>query len=627
MRKFDRQHCFKFIVLIFFIFFSTLNIQSQDLKLDYCDDDGYLTFDIDWINEYVKENLNVNNTFSEKVLISTSKGNIIAINDPSTNPTKETICNLNGKHGSFLDIAVNSDQEIFVNNSAIYSVDDNCSVTNYPYSIITNALSFDDLDNLYIGSHYTSTVYRATVGNQQLNNLTAWHNFNTGSSGGDFVLLGDKMYISWRLASDNFRLYEVTVDTNRNYISHVDLGKLPSDTYGLASELGKLYGITPYKLFEIDPVNVTTTDIITNSNSTDLWYGAAGFHEAISYTSSVHLTLTDAQNGVNELVGEWQNSVIGGQILYIRIEDSSDGSYETYTLELNINISPFVNSITNLESCYSSELSIFDLNLVIQEIDPLGISNYSFEFYDENPSNNIFAIPLSTLYQSVAIEETLYVKIEDISSGCSSVYDFKIINNEIPILLPLSSIDNSPTLLELCHLDEQNNLYFNLDDIQEKIILSNEEDIEVSYYLTEDDATNEVNSLASKYYLNTQQEEIFLRVVTKDGCYSISNFYLQSNCIEGIETLVNVVFPDFFTPNGDGINDFWNISEAPEIIMRESMIYIYDRFGKELYSFTPISSKGWDGTYYGNNVISNDYWYQIITESGLKKVGHFSLLR
>lgn len=46
------------------------------------------------------------------------------------------------------------------------------------------------------------------------------------------------MYVARREGSSNFRLYEVTYDSNFNYESHIDIGALKGDTFRLASELG-----------------------------------------------------------------------------------------------------------------------------------------------------------------------------------------------------------------------------------------------------------------------------------------------------------------------------------------------------------------------------------------------------
>ena len=72
-------------------------------------------------------------------------------------------------------------------------------------------------------------------------------------------------------------------------------------------------------------------------------------------------------------------------------------------------------------------------------------------------------------------------------------------------------------------------------------------------------------------------------------------------------------YPRFFTPNGDGINDYWSIYGQDGIPI--SQIYIFDRFGKLIKQLDP-DGLGWDGTYNGNPVPATDYWFKIIYIEG-----------
>jgi len=87
-------------------------------------------------------------------------------------------------------------------------------------------------------------------------------------------------------------------------------------------------------------------------------------------------------------------------------------------------------------------------------------------------------------------------------------------------------------------------------------------------------------------------------------------------------------YPKFFTPNGDGYNDTWNI---PDLLPSNphAAIFIFDRYGKLLKEITP-SSKGWDGMYNGQPIPASDYWFTVqYSEKGNPKVfkSHFSLKR
>ncbi|UMY66726.1 MULTISPECIES: choice-of-anchor L domain-containing protein [unclassified Flavobacterium] len=88
-----------------------------------------------------------------------------------------------------------------------------------------------------------------------------------------------------------------------------------------------------------------------------------------------------------------------------------------------------------------------------------------------------------------------------------------------------------------------------------------------------------------------------------------------------------VDYPKYFTPNGDGIHDTWNIpvlSGQPN-----AKIYIFDRSGKFLKQLYPTGT-GWDGTFNGNPMPADDYWFVVkYEETGLNKEfrAHFTLKR
>jgi gliding motility-associated-like protein len=95
-----------------------------------------------------------------------------------------------------------------------------------------------------------------------------------------------------------------------------------------------------------------------------------------------------------------------------------------------------------------------------------------------------------------------------------------------------------------------------------------------------------------------------------------------------VQTTFRVVnYPKFFTPNGDGYNDTWNIFEIAD--QPDSFIYIFDRYGKLLKQIS-TQGIGWDGKYNGAELPSDDYWFKVFyKEKGESKEfrSHFSLKR
>lgn len=78
--------------------------------------------------------------------------------------------------------------------------------------------------------------------------------------------------------------------------------------------------------------------------------------------------------------------------------------------------------------------------------------------------------------------------------------------------------------------------------------------------------------------------------------------------------------------------DTWKIKGANKIFYPNSSMNIFNRFGT-LVAQIPIDSQGWDGTYNGKTLSSDDYWFSIqlipadTSKPPILKKGHFSLLR
>jgi len=89
---------------------------------------------------------------------------------------------------------------------------------------------------------------------------------------------------------------------------------------------------------------------------------------------------------------------------------------------------------------------------------------------------------------------------------------------------------------------------------------------------------------------------------------------------------VKVAFeiPNTFTPNGDGINDKWDI---PALIKYpDCLISVYNRFGTMVYQ-----SKGynqpWAGTCQGIPLAAGVYYYVVETDKNNKLSGSVTIIR
>lgn len=113
----------------------------------------------------------------------------------------------------------------------------------------------------------------------------------------------------------------------------------------------------------------------------------------------------------------------------------------------------------------------------------------------------------------------------------------------------------------------------------------------------------------------------------KPGVHTVSarDIYGCGSLTSGSFRLIG--YARFFTPNGDGYNDTWNVINDAQISIYK--VLIYDRFGKLLKQLDPRGG-GWDGTFNGAAMPADDYWFVVDlrdknTGETSEFSGHFTL--
>ena len=123
--------------------------------------------------------------------------------------------------------------------------------------------------------------------------------------------------------------------------------------------------------------------------------------------------------------------------------------------------------------------------------------------------------------------------------------------------------------------------------------------------------------------VNWQENTTYYVTVTPENEITSALGCTQTSFTTIRDEASNQDIPNFFTPNNDQVNDYWQVKNINSSV---KVIYIYDRFGKLLHILDPLS-QGWDGTYAGKKMPSTDYWYQIEFLDGRIVNGHFSLIQ
>ncbi len=156
------------------------------------------------------------------------------------------------------------------------------------------------------------------------------------------------------------------------------------------------------------------------------------------------------------------------------------------------------------------------------------------------------------------------------------------------------------------------------------------ETAEISYELLGTPENYEVLITANgqgdyEYALNTSgfQDENRFRVTAAQNTIFVQD---KNGC--GLTSLDFQVmqFPEFFTPNNDGYNDVWRVDGPAEQKFQILKIEIFNRYGKPLSTLFQ-DQLSWDGTYKGQNLPSDDYWFLVEFRDGQSYTDHFTLKR
>jgi gliding motility-associated-like protein len=262
------------------------------------------------------------------------------------------------------------------------------------------------------------------------------------------------------------------------------------------------------------------------------------------------------------------NLTLGTSIFYVRI-DSPNTCFQVVTLTLELVSKPII-PINDIEPlCEGNSITLNAGN------------NYDSYTWSTGEISQTITITQSGSYSVIVSENHGAI-------SCTSTKNFVVVNSNIATIQEIISsdwTDNNNTITVLLQSNSQGNYEYSLNGI----------DFQSSNIFTD---------------LEAGEYTVFVR--DKNGCGIVSQeFYL-------------LMYPKFFTPNGDGYNDFWKIKfseNEPNLSIK-----IFDRYGK-LLKVMEANSIGWDGKYLGKEVTSSDYWFVVTRENGKEYKGHFSLKR
>ena len=431
-------------------------------------------------------------------------------------------------------------------------------------------------------------------------------------------------------------------------------------------EDGNPDGITEFNLHEAD-------DIITFGNSS-------------LYTITYYESFADADLPANEVdASPFVNDLIN--VVYARVE-TTDGCHSVSTVNLQVSTTSFPpNYFEELNSCDDDGISDgfheFDLTSVSQQfIDqfPTG-QNLSVSYYynqqDAQLEQNEILNTTNYINQT-PFAETLYVRVESDDNGdCFGIGPNLNLNvyplptfevyppedlclGEETALLEVYNADGDYSYQwlnsagDIIGTDESINVYsggvYSVTAISSQGCVSNPvdviveessiaqigyEDVTITNFTSNNTITIDnsgINLGVGDYEFALdhglyQDEPLFENIPAGEHLISVRD---KNGC--GVATLqINVMgFPKFFTPNGDGYHDTWNIIGFNGEFTEASNVRIFDRYGKLIKQISLYGS-GWNGIFNDSFMQNDDYWYvaTLISFDGNTQIitGHFTLKR
>lgn len=284
-------------------------------------------------------------------------------------------------------------------------------------------------------------------------------------------------------------------------------------------------------------------------------------------TITYHLNQSDADSG-NNPISEIYENVTNPQTIYARmIHNTLDICYETTSFQLKVGFTPQLGPDEFITICEDSYL-LLSAN-----------SGYSSYLWSSGETTREIVVNTSGVF-------SVNVTNDYSDFSCNATKTFTV---------DVSSIAN-------------------IDSIVKEDFTSNSNSIAI-----------QVSGLGDYEYsldgINYQSESYFADLLSGDYTVFVRD---RNGCGVTTNTISLLNYKKFFTPNGDGLNEYWQISGSQ--FEANLQVYIYNRYGKLLTSFFG-NQVGWDGRYNGKNLPASDYWFVVERNNGQTYSGHFTLKR
>ena len=416
----------------------------------------------------------------------------------------------------------------------------------------------------------------------------------------------------------------------------------------------------------------TDGSVITDLTTTTTSLLASG-QLATDYTITYYTTAANAQGATNAIMNPTNfTNTTNPQIIYIRVVNNATGCVN-YNGQFTLVINPQPTAVIppNFETCDTDGTNdgYFGLDLSSYTSGIIGNqTNVSTSFYDSQADALTRNNAITDLLNYQAYTHTLWVRVDDLTTGCYTLLSFDLTIETLPKPIITSPSDticveyDTNILLNNLTLDSgisstgqtfawslggteipgATASTYNVNtvapgdytvvatstgslgcvsDVSDPFTVIQSGPAQFSeppYTVNNPFADNQVITVnvvgfgVYEYNLDDgpfQSSNVFEYVALGEHTITVRDVKGSTSCGEiVISDIQTINYPHYFTPNGDGIHDTWNVIGLEN--QPFARLYIFDRYEKLLKKLS-TTGNGWDGTYNGNMLPSDDYWFKV----------------
>ncbi len=241
------------------------------------------------------------------------------------------------------------------------------------------------------------------------------------------------------------------------------------------------------------------------------------------FSVTYFLTEDDAINNTNVLPTLYTNTT-NPFTIFPRIQSDETSCSDITSFEISVLNAPNTSTPSDIIICDDNEDGFFSINLL--DVIPEVVGNTSgkqIDFYHSLVDAESIVNTITSTSNYNAQTETVFVRVEETSTGCYSIEPLNIIVNTTPVITSISDYRDCED-----SSDGFGSFIFNTKDGE---ILNGQTDKQVLYYLNQNDADNRINAINKDVaFQNTSNpQSIFIRVenLSDTNCYDTSSFTIE----------------------------------------------------------------------------------------------------